>query len=171
MKRIGTIKQTIVGLANIFGDDWLGEELLELVGRKGRPRRDAMIIAIKQGYAILAAGSTRPQFASWKTPRLLMRAAAPTTRAPASLKWTPHVMLVGPGAEEFAKSQGIELVSPFYFYDEHGWEYSKKANIASLVTLPSTLLQPTGLLIFREIMVSTSLRYVSEGDNKCGCQS
>ena len=86
MKRIGTIKQTIVGLANIFGDDWLGEELLELVGRKGRPRRDAMIIAIKQGYAILAAGSTRPQFASWKTPRLLMRAAAPTTRAPASLK-------------------------------------------------------------------------------------
>ena len=58
VKRIGTIKQTIVGLANIFGDDWLGEELLELVGRKGRPRRDAMIIAIKQGYAILAAGGT-----------------------------------------------------------------------------------------------------------------
>jgi len=57
VKRIGTIKQTIVGLANIFGDDWLGEELLELVGRKGRPRRDAMIIAIKQGYAILAAGA------------------------------------------------------------------------------------------------------------------
>ena len=34
VKRIGTIKQTIVGLANIFGDDWLDEELLELVGRK-----------------------------------------------------------------------------------------------------------------------------------------
>ena len=47
MKRIGTIKQTIVGLANMFGDDWLGEELLELVGPKGRPRRDGMIIAIK----------------------------------------------------------------------------------------------------------------------------
>ena len=61
MKRIGTIKQTIVGLANIFGDDWLGEELLELVGRKGRPRRDAMIIAIKQGYAILAAGGHEPR--------------------------------------------------------------------------------------------------------------
>jgi hypothetical protein len=34
VKRIGTIKQTIVGLANIFGDDGLGEELWELVGRR-----------------------------------------------------------------------------------------------------------------------------------------
>jgi hypothetical protein len=39
VKRIGTIKQTIVGLANIFGDDWLGEELWELVGRKDRARQ------------------------------------------------------------------------------------------------------------------------------------
>ena len=176
MKRIGTIKQTIVGLANIFGDDWLGEELLELVGRKGRPRRDAMIIAIKQGYAILAAGGTSLD-AVETTIRFMEDSGlfdagrgSYYTRAGVP-EWTPHVMLVGPGAEEFAKSQGIELVSPFYFYDEHGWEYSKKANIASLVTLPSTLLQPTGLLIFREIMVSTSLRYVSGGDNKCGCQS
>ena len=103
MKRIGTIKQTIVGLANIFGDDCLGEELLELVGRKGRPRRDAMIIAIKQGYAILAAGSTRPQFASWKTPGLLMRAAAPTTRAPASLKWTPRLVMTEDGLSAVPK--------------------------------------------------------------------
>ncbi len=34
VKRIGTIKQTLLGLANIFGDDRLGEELWELVGRK-----------------------------------------------------------------------------------------------------------------------------------------
>jgi L-asparaginase / beta-aspartyl-peptidase len=40
---------------------------------------------------------------------------------------TPHVMLVGGGAEEFAKSQGIELVSPFYFYNEREWERYKKA--------------------------------------------
>jgi hypothetical protein len=39
VKRIGTIKQTIVGLANIFGDDWLGEELRELVGRKEEGRQ------------------------------------------------------------------------------------------------------------------------------------
>ena len=34
MKRIGTVKQTIVGLANLFGDEVLTEELLELVDRK-----------------------------------------------------------------------------------------------------------------------------------------
>ncbi len=35
---------------------------------------------------------------------------------------TPHVLLVGDGAEEFAKSQGIELVSPYYFYTEREWK-------------------------------------------------
>jgi chorismate mutase len=35
MKRIGTIKQTLAGLANIFGRDVLSEDLLTLVG--GRP--------------------------------------------------------------------------------------------------------------------------------------
>ena len=34
MKRIGTLKQTISGLANLFGDEILGEDLLELVDRK-----------------------------------------------------------------------------------------------------------------------------------------
>jgi chorismate mutase len=34
MRRIGTLKQTISGLANLFGDDILGEDLLELVDRK-----------------------------------------------------------------------------------------------------------------------------------------
>ena len=39
MKRIGTIKQTISGLANLFGDDVLSEELLELVDRKSGGRQ------------------------------------------------------------------------------------------------------------------------------------
>src|SRR5438034_3253392 len=39
MKRIGTVKQTIVGLANLFGDDVLSEELLELVDRKSNGRQ------------------------------------------------------------------------------------------------------------------------------------
>lgn len=46
---------------------------------------------------------------------------------------TPHVLLVADGAEEFAKSQGIDLVSPYYFYTDREWkrfqdaEKSKKA--------------------------------------------
>src|SRR5450631_1090115 len=39
MKRIGTIKQTIAGLANIFGDEILSDELLELVDRKTAVRQ------------------------------------------------------------------------------------------------------------------------------------
>ena len=39
MKRIGTVKQTIAGLANLFGESVLSEELLELVDRKSNGRQ------------------------------------------------------------------------------------------------------------------------------------
>jgi hypothetical protein len=39
MRRIGTIKQTIAGLANLFGDSVLSDELLELVDRKSSGRQ------------------------------------------------------------------------------------------------------------------------------------
>jgi hypothetical protein len=39
MKRIGTVKQTIIGLANLFGDAVLSDELLELVDRKNNGRQ------------------------------------------------------------------------------------------------------------------------------------
>jgi hypothetical protein len=39
VKRIGTVKQTIVGLANLFGDQVLSDELLEIVDRKSSGRQ------------------------------------------------------------------------------------------------------------------------------------
>src|SRR5580698_6615890 len=39
MRRIGTIKQTIAGLARLFGDDVLSDELLELLDRKSSGRQ------------------------------------------------------------------------------------------------------------------------------------
>ena len=39
VKRIGTVKQTIAGLANLFGDSILSNELLELVDRKNNGRQ------------------------------------------------------------------------------------------------------------------------------------
>jgi hypothetical protein len=39
MKRIGTVKQTIIGLANMFGDEVLNDDLLELVDRKSGGRQ------------------------------------------------------------------------------------------------------------------------------------
>ncbi len=44
--------------------------------------------------------------------------ANPISLARLVMEKTPHVLLVGDGAEQFAKSQGIELVSPYYFYNE-----------------------------------------------------
>jgi len=39
IKKLGTIKQTILGLANLFGDDVIREDLLELVGRRPSSRQ------------------------------------------------------------------------------------------------------------------------------------
>jgi hypothetical protein len=39
VKRIGTVKQTISGLANLFGDEVMSDELLELVDRKSGGRQ------------------------------------------------------------------------------------------------------------------------------------
>jgi chorismate mutase len=41
MKRIGTLKQTISGLANLFGNTVLSEELLDLVGEPRDRKRQA----------------------------------------------------------------------------------------------------------------------------------
>src|SRR2546421_10693082 len=49
MRRIGTVKQTIVGLANLFGDSVLSEELLELVDRKSGGRQPGFTKACRMG--------------------------------------------------------------------------------------------------------------------------
>lgn len=54
MKRIGTLKQTISGLANLFGDDILGEDLLELVDRKAGGRQPGFTKACRM--ALMEAG-------------------------------------------------------------------------------------------------------------------
>src|SRR5262249_21410411 len=39
MKRIGTVKQTVIGLANMFGEDGLNDDLREMVDRKSGGRQ------------------------------------------------------------------------------------------------------------------------------------
>jgi beta-aspartyl-peptidase (threonine type) len=50
------------------------------------------------------------------------RIANPVSLARMVMEKTPHVLLVGDGAEEFAKSQGVAVVSPYYFYNEAEWK-------------------------------------------------
>src|SRR5690606_13961380 len=42
----------------------------------------------------------------------------PIEAALAVMESSPHVMMVGKGAENFAESQGLEIVAPSYFYTE-----------------------------------------------------
>jgi len=48
MKRIGTVKQTISGLANLFGEDVLGDDLLELLDRKPNGRQPGFTKACRR---------------------------------------------------------------------------------------------------------------------------
>lgn len=45
----------------------------------------------------------------------------PITLARRVMEHSPHVMLVGAGAEAFAQAQGLDLVSPAYFFTERRW--------------------------------------------------
>jgi hypothetical protein len=56
MKRIGTVKQTIVGLASLFGDEVLSEQLLELVARKSGDRQPG----ITQACRMVLMDAARP---------------------------------------------------------------------------------------------------------------
>jgi hypothetical protein len=48
MKRIGTVKQTIVGLADLFGEEVLGDDLLELIDRKPNGRQPGFTKACRR---------------------------------------------------------------------------------------------------------------------------
>jgi hypothetical protein len=51
IRRIGTVKQTLVGLANLFGDEVLDDELLDLVGRRRVERQPGFTKACRRVLA------------------------------------------------------------------------------------------------------------------------
>jgi L-asparaginase / beta-aspartyl-peptidase len=55
------------------------------------------------------------------------RVKNPILLARAVMEHSPHVMLIGDGAEEFAKEQGITLVDPSYFRTDERWQQLQKA--------------------------------------------
>jgi hypothetical protein len=42
LRRIGTLRKTILGLANLFGEEVVGESVLEMVDRKSSPRSQGL---------------------------------------------------------------------------------------------------------------------------------
>jgi L-asparaginase / beta-aspartyl-peptidase len=56
----------------------------------------------------------------------------PIKLARAVMDESPHVMLSGEGAEEFAGLRGIEMVDPSYFFTQHRWDALERAQEAEL---------------------------------------
>jgi len=56
----------------------------------------------------------------------LKRIKNPILLARLVMEQSPHVMMVGDGAEAFAVSKGFELVDPKYFYTEERWQQLQK---------------------------------------------
>lgn len=57
----------------------------------------------------------------------LKRIKNPITLARLVMDKSPHVMMVGEGAEAFAKQQGVEFVDPSYFRTEERWQQLQRA--------------------------------------------
>ena len=57
----------------------------------------------------------------------VQRIKNPVLLARAVMEKSEHVMMVGAGAEAFAREQGVELVDPSYFRTERRWQQLQKA--------------------------------------------
>jgi len=87
IKRIGTIKQTILGLANLFGDDVIGNELLELIDHRSDARQPGFTTTCRT----ILMESSRPlltqevaQEIARRNPAWLARQKVPLACAPGS---------------------------------------------------------------------------------------
>jgi L-asparaginase / beta-aspartyl-peptidase len=60
----------------------------------------------------------------------LRRVKNPIILARRVMDASPHVMLAGEGAEEFAAQQGMEMVDPSYFFTQRRWDALERARAA-----------------------------------------
>ncbi len=72
----------------------------------------------------------------------------PITAARAVMTQSPHVLLIGPGAEQFARDQGLEMVAPDYFRTDERYQQWQRARRADSIRLdhsdPQGHLDPPG---------------------------
>ncbi|MBW3554328.1 MAG: isoaspartyl peptidase/L-asparaginase [Gemmatimonadetes bacterium] len=116
--------------------------------RDGGGSLDAVVATIKvledsplfnsgRGAVFTAEGTNSLDASIMYGPTLAAGAVAGVTRvknpidlARMVMEQSPHVMLSGAGAEEFARLRGVELVDPSYFYTERRWRALEEARRA-----------------------------------------
>lgn len=67
----------------------------------------------------------------------------PISAARAVMEKSEHVLLTGPGAEQFAREKGLEIVPPSYFYTEARYQQLQKAVASEKGAVPDQLNTPT----------------------------
>ncbi|HYC03737.1 MAG TPA: isoaspartyl peptidase/L-asparaginase [Azospirillaceae bacterium] len=61
----------------------------------------------------------------------------PITLARAVMEKSPHVMLIGQGAEKFGQAQGVERAEPAWFFTERRWQSLKKSLAQRNLPIPA----------------------------------
>lgn len=120
-----------------------------------------------RGAVFTSAGKNELDAAVMNGPDLTAGAVAGLTRtrhpiaaARAVMEKSPHVMMIGEGAETFARSVGLEEVEPSFFFTESRWQALLKAlrdkglplppRPAGAPPEPSTLARPVPLASLNE---------------------
>ena len=115
----GTSTESVIAAIKILEDSPLfNAGKGSVFNSEGRNEMDA---AIMDGHSLMAgsvAGITTVK--------------NPITAANAVMTKSPHVMMIGKGAEKFAEEQGLEIVDPSYFFDSTRYKQWLKAREAKI---------------------------------------
>jgi L-asparaginase / beta-aspartyl-peptidase len=135
-----------------------GHEVL----RRGGPGLDAVVAAIRlledsplfnagKGAVFTAEGTNELDTSIMDGRTLKAGAAAglkrvknPILLARLVMEQSPHVMMVGEGAEAFARQKGVELVEPKYFYTEERWQQLQRRKEEEQKSQPPRSSRPGG---------------------------
>jgi beta-aspartyl-peptidase (threonine type) len=106
-----------------------GGSALDAVEAAIRMMEDDPLFNAGRGAVFTAAGRNELDAAIMDGSNLKAGAVAGVTRtrhpislARAVMEKSPHVMLIGAGADEFAAAHGLEMVAPSFFFTERRWQ-------------------------------------------------
>ncbi len=123
-----------------------GGNALDAVEQAVRALEDCPLFNAGRGATFTAAGTIEMDAALMDGATLQAGAVAavrrirnPIAAARAVMERTPHVLLIGPAADDFAEAEGLALAPPEYFRTEHRWQQLQAALATRRVALDHDL--------------------------------